>query len=58
MILSYQISSGDNGIVWVEPDTLELYVDIGNGLWINYIKNQSYGDVLIEGMTYEVGGPT
>ena len=57
-ILSYQISSGDNGIVWVQPDTLELYVDVGNGLWINYIKNQTYGDVLIEGMTYEVGGPT
>ena len=55
-ILSYGISSGDNGIVWVQPNTLELYVDIGNGLWMNDIRNQHYGDV-IESTTYRVGGP-
>lgn len=57
-IRSYQISSGDNGIVWVDPNTLELCVDIGNGLWVNYISGAYYCDQIIEGMTYEINGPT
>lgn len=56
-ILSYAMSSGSNGIVWVENGTLELYVDIGNGLWVNNIRNQHYGDILIDGMSYRVDGP-
>ena len=56
-IQSYQISSGDNGIVWVDPNTLELCVDIGNGLWVNYIRGQHYGDQMIPGETYIISGP-
>ena len=56
-IQSYQISSGDNGIVWVDPNTLELCVDIGNGLWVNYISGAYYCDQIIAGMTYEISGP-
>ena len=56
-ILSYQMSSSSNGIVWVQDRTLELYVDIGNGLWVNSIKNQRYTDEIVDGMTYTVIGP-
>lgn len=56
-IQSYQISAGDNGIVWVDPNTLELCVDIGNGLWVNYIRGQHYGDQMIPGETYIISGP-
>ena len=56
-IQSYQISAGDNGIVWVDPQTLELCVDIGNGLWRNYIRDQHYGDPIVKGMTYTITGP-
>ena len=56
-IQSYQISAGDNGIVWVDPNTLELCVDIGNGLWVNYIRGQHNGDQMIPGETYIISGP-
>ena len=38
---------GNLTIVWVDPNTLELCVDIGNGLWVNYIRGQHYGDQMI-----------
>lgn len=56
-IRSYQISAGYNGIVWVNPKTLELCIDIGNGLWVNYISGAYYSDQIIAGMTYEISGP-
>ena len=55
-IMSYQVSPRDNSIVWADEQTLELYVDIGNGLWVNYIIGQHYGDTLVDGRTYYVGG--
>ena len=56
-IQSYHISAGDNGIVWVDPNTLELCVDIGNGLWVNYIQGEHYGDEIVPGTNYVITGP-
>lgn len=69
-ILSYGISSGDNGIVWIcynglggycsQYDVGHLCVDMGNGLGINQLRlNGQYvmfSDV-IQPVEYSVSGP-
>lgn len=68
-ILSYGISAGDNGIVWIgyrglgdctSPDVGKIYADVGNGPGYNNVQ-MNYMDVMcsdvIVATTYSVAGP-
>ncbi len=58
-VLSYGISSGDNGIVWLKIEDNYVYVgDLGNGYYVNTLRRVSREDEIIANEVYTIDGPT
>jgi len=58
-VLSYGISSGDNGIVCFKDGETTVYIeDMGNGYYVNSLRGVSYTDLIIDGAIYTIDGPT
>lgn len=58
-VLSYGISTGDNGIVWLKIEDNYVYVgDIGNGYYTNSLRGVSREDKIIANAVYTIDGPT